>query len=75
MKFNKPSIDIDSMIEHMRDRGILIKDQATVRECLGHIPYYRLRAYWKPFSVQTANGSQTMKPGITIRGYSRTLQL
>nr|WP_010400559.1 Abi family protein [Paracoccus sp. TRP] len=63
MKFNKPATSINDQIALLRRRGMVVNDEATARHYLGHISYYRLRAYWLPFEVPAADGDHALTPG------------
>ncbi|MDY0029777.1 MAG: Abi family protein [Pseudobdellovibrionaceae bacterium] len=47
--FTKQAISIDDQLALLRDRGLIIGDEAKTRSCLTHIGYYRLSAYELPF--------------------------
>lgn len=61
MKFAKPAISIDDQIALLRQRGLLIDDEASARHYLTHISYYRLRAYWLPFEDPHTDGAHCFK--------------
>lgn len=56
LKFTKPSLSITDQIDRLRQRGMVITDEAKARHYLKHVSYYRLRAYWLPFELPTNNG-------------------
>lgn len=51
MKFSKPPLTIDAQIEHLKQRGLAISDEARAAHYLTHLNYYRLRAYWLPLEA------------------------
>lgn len=46
LAFSKPSLSYAQQIEHLRERGMLIADEALAEYWLRHVSYYRLSAYW-----------------------------
>jgi len=63
MRFTKPAISITEQIALLRRRGMVVEDDATARHYLGHISYYRLRAYWLPFEIPAGDGDHALRPG------------
>lgn len=63
MRFTKPAISVTDQIALLRQRGMVIDDEAAARHYLGHISYYRLRAYWLPFEIPAADGDHALRPG------------
>lgn len=64
MKFTKPSVSIADQIALLKNRGMDVPDVAHASQCLQHISYYRLRAYWLPFEEPAAdNGNHKFKAG------------
>ena len=49
MKYVKPSLTIADQISALKDKGLIITDDAFATSCLSNISYYRLRAYTYPF--------------------------
>lgn len=45
----KQATSIDEQIERLKNRGMIIKDEAFAKEMLAYIGYYRLGFYWFPF--------------------------
>lgn len=45
----KLATSIDEQIERLKNRGMIIKDEAFAKEMLAYIGYYRLGFYWFPF--------------------------
>lgn len=64
MKFTKPAISVTDQIALLRHRGMIIDEEPAARHYLGHISYYRLRAYWLPFEAPApAAGDHAFIPG------------
>ena len=42
----KPPLTIDGQIDHLKQIGFSITDEAITRRCLEDLNYYRLRPYW-----------------------------
>jgi abortive infection bacteriophage resistance protein len=67
VKFAKPAISVTDQIALLRRRGMVIDDEPTARHYLGHISYYRLRAYWLPFEAPApAAGDHAFQPGTSF---------
>lgn len=45
----KLATSIDEQIERLKNRGMIINDEAFAKEMLAYIGYYRLGFYWFPF--------------------------
>lgn len=45
----KCAINLDKQIERLRERGMIITDEAKAKEVLFDVGYYRLGFYWFPF--------------------------
>lgn len=58
MAFIKPPLTVDAQIDLLQKRGMSVPDPARAKHYLGHINYYRLRAYWLPFETEPANGDE-----------------
>lgn len=63
MKFAKPALSLDQQIALLRERGLVIEDEAEARHYLAHISYYRLRAYWLPFEKRASDGVHRFRDG------------
>lgn len=63
MNFTKPAISITDQIALLRQRGLVIDDEARARHYLTYVSYYRLRAYWLPFEGPGVNGSHQFQDG------------
>lgn len=46
MRFSKPPLSYEDQLSLLEARGLQIRDRAKALGCLGHLNYYRLRAYW-----------------------------
>ncbi|BAI95815.1 Abi-like protein [Sphingobium indicum UT26S] len=64
--FNKPSKSIPDQIALLQERGLVINDVPLAQHSLGHISYYRLRAYWLYFEAAPDSGDHTFKPETTF---------
>ncbi len=64
VKFTKPPLSVDEQVVLLQRRGMAFDDAAAARHTLLHINYYRLRAYWLPFEVETStDGDHAFRPG------------
>ena len=59
----KPAKTIDQMIDLMADRGLIITDEAKLRQTLFDCNYYRLSGYFRSFQLNPAGGDNRYKPG------------
>ncbi|WP_291942327.1 Abi family protein [Limnohabitans sp.] len=83
MGFAKPALTNLQQIELLRRRGMHMADAERAQQCLQHINYYRLRAYWLPFeSTQVqANGEHRFLPGsdfddvVAVYNFDRELRI
>lgn len=68
MPYSKPSLTIDAQVELLASRGMRIPDRDRARHYLGHISYYRLRAYWLPYEIPPTPGSadHVFRPGTSF---------
>lgn len=64
--FTKSSKSVPDQIALLQERGMEIADVDRPKHALGHISYYRLRAYWLYFEADPELGVHTFKPGITL---------
>jgi abortive infection bacteriophage resistance protein len=62
--FNKPATTYAEQVETLKQRGMVIADEATAAFYLEHLNYYRLGAYWLPFEADHA--THKFKPGSTF---------
>lgn len=56
MRYSKPSLSIESQIQLLQSRGLLINDTTRATRHLSNISYYRLSAYMKPYQVRDDSG-------------------
>ncbi|WP_106850536.1 Abi family protein [Blastococcus sp. Marseille-P5729] len=49
LTYDKPPLDLDSLVDRMADRGLQIPDRPRAARYLRHIGYYRLSPYTIPF--------------------------
>ena len=57
LTFTKPSLTYAQQIQHLRAKGMIIRDAALAEYWLRHVSYYRLSAYWLYFEhPKTASG-------------------
>jgi len=64
MSCNKPAKTYAEQLQILKNRGLLVADEARALHCLEHHNYYRLSAYRFPLTVQ-GNPDQFL-PGITF---------
>lgn len=46
LRYSKPPLSYEDQLSLLEARGLRIEDRAKALGCLGHLNYYRLRAYW-----------------------------
>ena len=63
-KYSKPPLTIDQQIQLLKDRNLVIDDEAFARRILATIGYYRLTAYL--YSFRLKDGSDNFTAGISI---------
>lgn len=51
--FIKPPLSVDSQIQQLQNRGLMIKDVDFLKWALIHIGYYRLSGYWKIYEEKS----------------------
>ena len=66
MKYNKPALTTDQMIEKLKKRGMIFVDEDTAVQKLSHINYYRLSAYWFPYLEDKDIDEGLFTPGTTF---------
>lgn len=59
--YNKPALALPDQLQKLKDRGLLVNDDALAIHYLEHLNYYRLGAYWLPFEQDHA--THQFKPG------------
>lgn len=56
--YQKPYLTIPQQVELLRDRGMLVEDEAKASEYLQRIGYYRLSAYWHPMRLRNKHTNE-----------------
>jgi abortive infection bacteriophage resistance protein len=68
--YSKPHLTFEKQVRHLRDKGMIINDEALALRQLSQIGYYRLSAYWHPFKLRgvTPNdgANERFKEGTTF---------
>ncbi len=62
MKYTKPPKTVEEQADILISRG-LSADKTALIECFGNVSYYRLSAYWYPFTV---SDSDEIKEGTSL---------
>jgi abortive infection bacteriophage resistance protein len=82
MKFLKPAISLDDQIQLLERRGMMIASRDRARHYLGHVSYYRLRAYWLPFEMPAESAGEhkfvdgtTFEQVLALYVFDRRLRL
>lgn len=79
MQYEKGAITIEQQIALLKQRGLIIENDAEAEHFLSHISYYRLAGYWWPFLQDKA--AHIFKPGsyfrdvISLYEFDRKLRL
>jgi|TARA_B110000967_G_scaffold123014_1_gene125506 abortive infection bacteriophage resistance protein len=58
--FKKSALTIQQQLEQLKDRGLIVDNDAMVLNCLSHISYYRLGEYW--YVMQSDKNKHVFKP-------------
>lgn len=58
--YSKPYLPLADQLALIKNRGLLVADEAAALECLHRNGYYRLSAYWYPFR-EIVRGTRTDK--------------
>ena len=66
LTFSKPSLTYAQQINHLRSKGMIIKDGALAEYWLRHVSYYRLSAYWLYFEHPKGAAGPRFRPGTTF---------
>lgn len=79
ISYNKPPLKLQDQLQQLKNRGMLVADEALAIHYLGHLNYYRLGAYWLPFekdhrSHQFHAGTQ-FEDALNIYIFDRELRL
>lgn len=71
LAYSKPWVGYCDQLAQLRERGLIVTDEAAALNCLERIGYYRLSGYWFPFRERTelccpltAEGSPRFKKGM-----------
>lgn len=51
--YGKPHLTFGQQVAHLREKGMIIEDEARAISYLSQVGYYRLSAYWHPFKVRS----------------------
>ena len=54
------------MLDLLRSRGLIIRDEIEASHYLRFIGYYRLSGYGHPLTLKSGSGTHTFKPGATF---------
>ena len=65
MEYNKAKITIAAQIQLLKQRGLIIEDEAEAEHFLNNVSYYRLAGYWWPFQQDKIN--HVFKPDSFFR--------
>jgi abortive infection bacteriophage resistance protein len=60
MAYTKPFLTLDQQIALIKQRGMVVSDDAKARSYLGKIGYYRLSGYWYPYRESTNASGKTV---------------
>lgn len=60
---NKPAKSIDEMIDLLRNRGLIITDENTLRLALLNDNYYRLSGYFRVYQLDPEHGDNRFRKG------------
>lgn len=79
MKFSKPPLSIEAQVQHIKQRGLVIPDEARAAHYLSHLNYYRLRAYWLPLEADSKqhafNDGASFETALDFYVFDRKLRL
>jgi abortive infection bacteriophage resistance protein len=64
VKYNKPALTFEQQLDLLISRGMQVDDREKSLHYLAQINYYRLAAYWLPYTVSPDN--HQFKPGTTF---------
>ena len=64
MQYNKSAITLTQQIQTLKQRGLIINDEAYAERLLGSIGYFRLAQYWRVLEADKVN--HTFKPNSTF---------
>lgn len=69
MKYTKPALDLPAQLQKLKDRGLLVTDDAVAMQRLENIGYYRFSGYTYPFLVPPDR--LAFKPGTRLEQIER----
>lgn len=64
--FSKPAIDIPAQLALLKQRGLIIQDEAKARCFLEAVSFFRLTPYMRPFQIPN-DASHTFRRGKQLR--------
>ena len=65
--FDKPSLNLDQQIEHLRSKGMEVEEEDYARYWLTHVSYYRLSAYWLYFEFPKNQAGPRFRTGTSFK--------
>ncbi len=71
----KPFLTIDQQAGLLRDRGLVINDEAAAKELLYRVNYYRLSGYARQFQVNPRSGANEFERGSQIERIAELIEL
>jgi abortive infection bacteriophage resistance protein len=63
--YTKPALDYSAQLKQLKDRGLIIENDAKALHLLEHLSYYRLSGYWYPM-LSFPKTSHNFKPNSTF---------
>ena len=57
--YRKSALTFEEQLDQLKERGLVVDDQAHALSQLCTISYYRLSAYWYPFRIRDTHGEVT----------------
>lgn len=73
--YRKPALSFAQQIAQLRQRGLVIADEARAEEHLQQIGYYRLSGYWLPFKQADDSLQGTFDDAVRLYEFDRRLRL
>ena len=64
MNYTKQATTLAQQIQTLKQRGLIMNDEAAAEHLLGSIGYFRLAQYWRVFESDKVN--HVFKPNSTI---------
>jgi abortive infection bacteriophage resistance protein len=68
--YRKPHLTFEQQVWHLRQKGMVIEDEAIALSTLEQIGYYRLSAYWHPFKerdVVSKSANEALRAGTRFQ--------